>query len=278
MNALRKLRNNVLSARAVSVLGPRQFVRLVLTMAVLAPKVVRGGDLRPVDRAMGRRIRSFRYRGRRVAFDCAFCDARIVDGSFAFGIAREIYVRDCYFVHQPAEVYERARTVLDIGANRGAFSALMAGHSELVLSIEAQEIFAPVIRQVVASNDPVRHAVEIGFVGSGGVLGGKGGDALTIEGLLDRHGIERVDFVKIDIEGSEFGLFDDPSWLERVAAISMEVHPAFGDPSAISAVLERRGFTCVAADENLVAIAPGRRASFLYAWRRDAADPTSSGR
>jgi hypothetical protein len=47
--------------------------------------------------------------------------------------------------------------------------------------------------------------------------------------LLDGHGIARIDFLKVDVEGSEFDLFRfADGWLGRVRRIAMEVHPEFG--------------------------------------------------
>jgi len=44
--------------------------------------------------------------------------------------------------------------------------------------------------------------------------------------VLDTHRFERVDLLKIDIEGSEFSLFEgECGWLDRVQRITMEVHP-----------------------------------------------------
>lgn len=60
-------------------------------------------------------------------------------------------------------------------------------------------------------------------------------EALTIPQLMERFGMERVSLLKIDIEGSELELFSgvDNSWIERVDAISIELHdswrPGCGD-------------------------------------------------
>lgn len=60
-------------------------------------------------------------------------------------------------------------------------------------------------------------------------------EAVTIPQLMARHGIERLSLLKIDIEGSELEVFTAPdlSWLDRVDAISIELHdswrPGCGD-------------------------------------------------
>ena len=66
---------------------------------------------------------------------------------------------------------------------------------------------------------------------------------LTMEKILIDNGIERVDFLKMDIEGSEFDLLcADNSWLERVEKIAMEVHQQYGEIKRIIRVLEDYGF------------------------------------
>lgn len=60
-------------------------------------------------------------------------------------------------------------------------------------------------------------------------------EAVTIPQLMERFGLARVSLLKIDIEGAELELFTgtDQSWIERVDAISIELHdswrPGCGD-------------------------------------------------
>lgn len=60
-------------------------------------------------------------------------------------------------------------------------------------------------------------------------------EAVTVPQLMDRFGMERVSLLKIDIEGAELELFSgaDNAWIERVDAISIELHdswrPGCGD-------------------------------------------------
>ena len=61
--------------------------------------------------------------------------------------------------------------------------------------------------------------------------------------LSDRR--EMVHLLKMDIEGSEFGLFEDnPDWLNKILHIAMEVHPEFGDVSSLCEQIKRAGFRC----------------------------------
>lgn len=55
----------------------------------------------------------------------------------------------------------------------------------------------------------------------------------------------QVDLLKIDIEGSEFEIFNEKNslaWLEEVRMIAVEVHEEFGSTRDIVSVLEKNGF------------------------------------
>jgi hypothetical protein len=51
-------------------------------------------------------------------------------------------------------------------------------------------------------------------------------DVLTLDELLDRLGIERVDFLKLDCEGAEYGILNTATdvLLQRIGCISLEFH------------------------------------------------------
>lgn len=120
-----KLRNNLISARALKTLGTFPYARFLLNSLVLSPQILRKGDLRPVDRSMAKVTNTFHYRGFTFQFDCLFCDQNLDEDSFAFGVVREIYIRDCYSKWLPDWVFKEAKKVVDLGSNRGAFSSAM---------------------------------------------------------------------------------------------------------------------------------------------------------
>jgi FkbM family methyltransferase len=48
---------------------------------------------------------------------------------------------------------------------------------------------------------------------------------ITIEEILDRYSFEKIDILKIDIEGGEFELFkENCAWLEKIKVIVIELH------------------------------------------------------
>ncbi|MDH7515394.1 MAG: FkbM family methyltransferase [Bacteroidota bacterium] len=269
MNKAAKIFTNVLTPRAFSVLGPKMYAAYFERILTNTPQILRDGDFRSVDREMGSIARRFRYRNSVFTYDCRFCDEHIDEDTYAFGNVRELYIRDCYLRHHPAHVYEKSRVVVDVGANRGAFSALMTTRATFILSIECNPVYAPVISHNIRENGFTNHALEIAFIGRG-ENHSRGSHAINIVEAFSRYGIEKADFVKIDIEGSEFELFDDTDWLHRVHALSMEVHPEHGDPSTIIRHLRDHGFRCLVADENLRLIPEKfEKASFLYAVKNE---------
>jgi FkbM family methyltransferase len=176
-----------------------------------------------------------------------------LDG-LTFGLAREIYGRRSYFLNR-SEI-RRGDLVIDLGANAGVFSILAARFGARVIAVEAQASECRRLAATLELNPDCAHAITPvhGIVGPGsGVLsrwslddfGGLSPPIVTVGGLLERFGgpKRRIDFLKIDVEGSEFDLISaDADWLTCTTRIAMEVHTAFGDAGLLVEVLEDRGF------------------------------------
>lgn len=268
MSPFKKLNNNVLSRSAVGTLGIKMYARYLVKVIEQMHEVIGSGNLSAVDREMAKGAKDFYFRGARFRFDCEYCDAILNDGSFTFGIVREVYIRDCYFKWQPDRIFDRARIVVDLGANRGAFSSLMTARADFILCVEAQSMYLPLIDHNLRANNFRKFALEEAMVGAGGLLSDKDSRKVTIEGLLDQYNLAHVDFLKMDVEGSEFSLFENPQWLTRIGALSMEVHRDHGDPNAILLALRQFGFECAIADEAANKIRSVEDANFIYAWKR----------
>ena len=66
--------------------------------------------------------------------------------------------------------------------------------------------------------------------------------AVTIPTLLEQLSVEKVDFMKMDIEGAEAEILTPTaSWLKRVAALKIEIHPPMTFDTC-KAVLQANGF------------------------------------
>lgn len=82
--------------------------------------------------------------------------------------------------------------------------------------------------------------------------------AYDVPALLERHGMERLDLLKIDIEGAEREVFGagELGWLERVGCIQIELEDASRE--TFFRALSGRGFEFVQHREVTVASRPGR--------------------
>ncbi len=221
------------------------------SIAGTLPAVARTRTLADADRRMSRRPWRFRTQGVEVT----------VDGRLWSG-AREMYARGVYFPDDSFRL-EAGTSVVDLGANTGLFTLLAALCGCRVLAVEAQagfvEEIAALLRQHgVAGSVTIEHAL----VGAGrGVLAQPGAlerashfrgsqpARMSMIQLLDQHSIEMVDFLKCDIEGSEFELFADAAeWLPRVRRIAMEVHCDFGEVGDLVGLLERHDYRVMLRD------------------------------
>jgi FkbM family methyltransferase len=161
-----------------------------------------------------------------------------------------------------------ASTIVDLGANEGEFSALVrARYHCRVVAVEANPNLLERIRAVPGVE--VVHAAVTDQSGeielflsdnieASTVLGTGGADvngqrvrvpARTLEQVLSERGIERVDLLKVDIEGAEVGvvLNSPEAVLRRIDQITMEFHDFCGlvTPEQFAAVvgrLEELGF------------------------------------
>lgn len=237
-----------------------------------APEVVRARNLRPVDAAMAGKPVHFYVDDTEIA----------LDGS-EFSSAREMYCRRVYFSHPRVKLAANS-TVLDLGANIGLFTLVAALRRCRVVAVEAQHGFVNIIERRLARFPQVgRVDIECALLGaSSGIFANsqalqeashydinQAAPALTMEALLERHQLDRIDFLKCDIEGSEFGLFDGgTAWISRVQQVAMEVHPSFGDPTQIARTLSAAGMRTELFDHLLRRNEhPDAEGGYLFAWR-----------
>ncbi|OON81411.1 FkbM family methyltransferase [Streptomyces tsukubensis] len=68
--------------------------------------------------------------------------------------------------------------------------------------------------------------------------------ALTVGDLLDKHGLDRIDLLKMDIEGGEAQVLAQVEpWMDRVDRIVVEIHDKYIDGDAVRGTLREAGFT-----------------------------------
>lgn len=67
--------------------------------------------------------------------------------------------------------------------------------------------------------------------------------ARTVDELLTKHGIDHVDLLKVDVEGSEAEVFSQVQpWMEQVEQIVLEVHDKYIDGDIVRKTMSAAGF------------------------------------
>jgi FkbM family methyltransferase len=163
-------------------------------------------------------------------------------------------------------------TVVDIGANIGTFTVLAAsivGPTGQVIAFEpVSATFARLqanvalngLHNVVACREAVGcdGTIEI-RIGAKSALSTAYGTidpaeqtvsemvpSLSIGGLFHRHHIDRIQLLKVDCEGGEYGIFRalTPELASRIDQIAMEVHRVSGESiDALAQTLQSLGFS-----------------------------------
>ncbi len=180
-----------------------------------------------------------------------------------FGGLREICCRKVYFKSPDFDIQEND-TVVDLGANVGVFTTVAALCGKRVISVEAQSNFLPIIESNLKMNTCLEKAsIIFGIIGPGSGLLSKESNQqsashwdktppiISMENIIKENKIKEIDFLKIDIEGSEFDLFSkNTEWLSIVKKIVLEVHLEFGDLNDLLTILKNAGFDFVLVDND----------------------------
>lgn len=164
--------------------------------------------------------------------------------------------------------------IVDAGANIGLFSRLMLGrypkakifaiepefHNFQILCDNIEKYAVEINRKGIWSHDCKLEVVP-GDIGAWGFMvrernqeEGDLIDAISIDSLIQNNNLDRIDLLKIDIEGSEYEIFnsDNLDWLELCNAIVVETHEHLvkGSDNLVNKILAERGFDKFVYEEN----------------------------
>ena len=163
------------------------------------------------------------------------------------GFIDELILDKCYMPNDSFKI-KNDYVVVDAGANVGVFSLFAASYAinGKIISIEADKydykrlqdnisennfknIF-PINKaltdksgHVYLSDSVVREPSNKNFHKDNYIFEGKV-ESISPDDLIKEFKLNRIDFLKLDIEGSEFKIFSNPNWLKIVRIISMELH------------------------------------------------------
>jgi len=162
----------------------------------------------------------------------------------------------------PADL--RVRTIIDLGSNIGLTLAHYASlyPEARILGVEMDQGNADICLANIAPYAPRCEVLvsavwkEDGEVAYGGETnwgfrvirescdGPRRARAFSIASLIDHFGVERVDFMKMDIEGAEMDILSGArEWIDRVGCLKVEVHPPYALTACVQD-LERAGMRC----------------------------------
>jgi hypothetical protein len=94
---------------------------------------------------------------------------------------------------------------------------------------------------------------------------------VTVAEIMTHYALDRIGFLKCDIEGAEFDVFlRNNCFLEKVDAVAMEIHPEWGEPARLQQALEDHGLRAWTTDQfgRLIAAKQGQ---YLFAKRPESA-------
>jgi FkbM family methyltransferase len=176
----------------------------------------------------------------------------IKDGLSAAHTFREIFLRGDYNI----PMLKEAKQIVDIGANIGLFSYYAILHSNgFVHAFEADpDVYGLLVKNLRAASPALSCTIHAAVSGSSRpvafyvspvsgwsslypVLGARDGLKVAVPGVrltdyLQSNGIKRVDVLKIDVEGAEYGiLLEDPGLLSfdiRSLVIEIDRNPREG--------------------------------------------------
>lgn len=257
-------------------LDPLSFLFFIKTFLFSLPAILKSRSLRgfyqKVDEGGGLK---FRVLGQKFYL-----------GSEYLGYAKEIYSEKVYFL-LPEFRISKGMTVVDLGANIGTFAILASKLAKRVFAVEGDPLVAENLLKWKEKNGAANIEVVQGIIGGGsGYLGQseklqfidekKSLPQITMRSLLEDYRIDNIDFLKIDIEGSEFDLFRrDFQWLSRTKLIAMEVHAlyevkgspvSFGDAADIEKLLKDNNFQVWLFDSELRPVSKiGGAIGYLFA-------------
>jgi FkbM family methyltransferase len=271
---VRHLGRELLAVRRLA--GRRCVARYTWEIAKRAREITRQRSLAPADVEMERRDWMLRVLGTTIRFEDA---SHWPAGGSLFGQVRELYGREVYF-GGPGFMVEPGDVVVDLGANAGMFAVLAAKLGAFVVAVEALPPLrlvrnleingcaerVSVVHGVLGARTGLLHErLEEGLVGPGVEDRRALGPPVTMQELLDTHGIASIDFLKVDIEGTEFELLrQEEPWLRQVWRIAAEVHTEFGRLEDLREELHAAGFATACGPFSEFSESAG---VYLYAWR-----------
>ncbi len=171
-------------------------------------------------------------------------------------IFNEIFWKKSY--HIPKELVSQPKIIVDLGAHIGFTSLYFSEQfpDAQIFAVEASRQNFGLLEFNLRNFPNITPIHGAAYVRDGFILFDESGlsynnkisdqgdqvPALSVNSLLEKYGISKVDLMKIDIEGSEeLILKENTEWLEKTQAIVIELHQPY-DLNQLKNDLEKFGF------------------------------------
>jgi len=215
----------------------------LLAIVINIRKIFQEHNLLSADFAMGKG-----------PFECKLRESKaLLYGDCVFSGLREIWARDVYLQGGLMKIGNNA-LVLDLGDNMGNFTLLALGHNDgvNVIAIEPNSKLVNKLKESLKVNSWLnRVTICQNFIG--GVTNIQSELLKTPEHsettfinpdeLIQKYNIKKIDFLKCDIEGSEFELLKQGSNLLKITEqIAIEIHDFAGDRNQLINLFKQEGF------------------------------------
>jgi FkbM family methyltransferase len=188
-----------------------------------------------------------------------FCRPKTTDAVVLWDTFYERY-------HLPSEILQNPKVILDLGANAGFTAAHFAFlyPSAKIIAVEMDSGNARIARRNVESWQDRCLVVNAAVWTSDGQIeyGGeeewgfqirpgetsqktKTAPSRAIESLLKELGVEKVDYLKMDIEGAEGEVLkNSAAWIDKVSSMKIEIHAQQASYEECENILSKAGFRC----------------------------------
>lgn len=226
----------------ISVCGVLIALKWLLFIFITLPKCISEKNLQPADRLFGEGP---------IKVKSKYGYVHLLGGQI-FGSIREIWVRKVYLKDNFVTIPDEG-LVVDLGANIGSFTMQALANSIhcKVIAVEPNSEFNKLFsRQVELNNFTDRVALARYFIGSFSdtqkemlrTIASKDAEFISQKKFIELNKLKSIDFLKCDIEGSEFDFVTDTSLLEITKQLAIEIHDHAGDRNEFVKKLKGLGF------------------------------------